>query len=185
MQKILLHLGLPKTATTTLQHNVFQKLHDMGKVNFLGKCINYNEGSGMVHVINYSGKFIRDAAEEKIPINEARLRLKNVINKELINIFSDEGIMVAYPRMDNLPLKRKISNLKAIFDGYEVKVLLTLRQPVEYFYSLYVQLHPDYYSQVKKLNAFEKYVEHYIQNPDDTLYESFHYKEYLLTKGCG
>jgi hypothetical protein len=36
-KKLLLHIGYPKTATTTLQEEIFMKLHKKGKINYLGR----------------------------------------------------------------------------------------------------------------------------------------------------
>ncbi|AHF02228.1 hypothetical protein THIAE_04300 [Thiomicrospira aerophila AL3] len=72
MIKVLIHLGLPKTATTSLQHNVLQPLHDKGYINFLGKNLDYCDRTCKVEIHNYTGKFIRDAVEEKISISDAR-----------------------------------------------------------------------------------------------------------------
>ena len=172
-------MGLPKTATTSLQHNVFQKLHDQGRINFLGKNLNYNDETGKVIVNNYTGKFIRDAAEEKISFDEARELLLRHLDSNKLNVFSDEGIMVAYPGLANLPLKQKIANLKKVLEGHDVKVVLTLRNPVDYFYSLYVQLYPGFYSQIKALNTFEKYTQMLFYDADNTLFESFFYDSYV------
>jgi hypothetical protein len=179
MTKILIHLGLPKTATTSLQHNVLQKLHDQGKINFLGKNLDYCDATGKVTIHNYTGKFIRDAAEEKITLVEARELLPQFIDKNKLNVFSDEGLMVAYPGQSNLSLKQKIENLKKLLEGYDVNIALTLRDPVDYFYSLYVQLYPDFYSQVTELNSFEKYTEKLLAEKDNVLFESFFYDSYL------
>lgn len=179
MTKILIHLGLPKTGTTSLQHNVLQKLHDQDRINFLGKNLDYCDATGKVTVHNYTGKFIRDAAEEKISLGEAREKLIQYLDKDKLNVFSDEGLMVAYPGHKNLPLKQKIENLAELLKGYEVEVALTLRKPLDYFYSLYVQLYPDFYSQITELNSFEKYTEKLLVEKDDVLFESFFYDSYL------
>lgn len=179
MTKVLIHLGLPKTATTSLQHNVFQNLHDQGRINFLGKNLDYSDKTGKVIIHNYAGKFIRDAVEEKIPLSEARKLLLRHLDSNKLNVFSDEGIMVAYPGHDNLPLKQKLANLKELLKGYDVNVALTLRNPVDYFYSLYVQLYPDFYSQIKGLNTFEKYTQTLLSDVDNVLFESFFYDSYL------
>ncbi|MFQ3191363.1 MAG: hypothetical protein ACI936_002503 [Paraglaciecola sp.] len=179
MTKILIHLGLPKTATTSLQHNVLQKLHEQGRINFLGKNLDYCDATGKVTVHNYTGKFIRDAAEKKISLGFAREKLIQYIDKDKLNVFSDEGLMVAYPGLHNLPLKQKIENLAELLEGYEVEIALTLRNPVDYFYSLYVQLYPDFYSQIKELNTIEKYTEKLVIENDNVLFESFFYDSYL------
>ncbi|MEQ9544768.1 MAG: sulfotransferase domain-containing protein [Marinobacter sp.] len=177
--KVLLHLGLPKTATSSLQHNVLQKLHENKKINFLGKCLDYDYKTAKLEVFNYSGKFIRDAAEEKLPIEEARKQLTTVLDSDVLNVFSDEGLMVAYPGNENLPLKKKFENLNAIFQDYDVQVVVTLRDPVDYLYSLYVQLYPDFCSRVQELNSVQKYVERLLSDPSDVLFESFFYSQWL------
>ena len=179
MTRVLIHLGLPKTATTSIQHNVFQKLHDQGKIHFLGKNLDYRDKAGKVVIHNYTGKFIRDAVEEKISLVDGRELLLKHLDSTKLNVFSDEGIMIAYPGQVNLPLKKKIENLKKVLEGYDVNVVLTLRNPVDYFYSLYVQLYPDFYSQIKELNTFEKYTQKLLSDVDNILFESFFYDAYL------
>lgn len=179
MKVIILHLGLPKTATSTLQKNVLQTLHDEKKINFLGKNLKVDELSGKITRYNYSGKYIRDAIEEKISIDDALKKLNSDLDEEKINVFSDEGIMLAYPGENNLPLERKLRNIKVLFSDFDLKVVITLRDPVDYFYSLYVELFPDYYSQTKELNTFEKVVDKILEDPNNILFETFFYEKYM------
>ena len=177
--KVLLHLGLPKTATSSLQHNVLQKLHEENRINFLGKCLDYDYRTAKLEVFNYSGQFIRDAAEEKMSIEDARKQLAIALKPDRLNVFSDEGIMVAYPGKENLPLSRKFENLRVVFKGYDVRVVVTLRQPIDYLYSLYVQLYPDFCSKVHELNSVQKYADRLISDQNNVLFESFFYTRWL------
>lgn len=177
--KVVLHLGLPKTATSSLQYNVLQKLHEDKRINFLGKCLDYDYKTAKLQVLNYSGKFIRDATEEKLPIEDARRRLAALVASGALNVFSEEGLMVAYPGKENLPLKRKFANLRSIFRGYEVQVVVTLRDPVDYLYSLYVQLYPDFCVKVRELNSVQKYIDRLLSDPSNILFESFFYSQWL------
>lgn len=177
--KVLLHLGLPKTATSSLQHNVLQTLHSDGEINFLGKCLGYDLATRNIDIVNYTGKFIRDAAEGKISIKEARNDLVNILDGDKLNVFSDEGLMVAYPGKENLPLAAKINNLADIFSGYDVQVIATLRNPVDYLYSLYVELYPDFCSNVRKVNSIEKYSSELVSNPGNILFESFFFDGWI------
>jgi hypothetical protein len=102
-----------------------------------------------------------------------------VLKQDLLNVFSEEGLMVAYPGKENLPLARKFENLRAIFEGYNVQVVVTLRDPVDYLYSLYVQLYPDFFINIKHLNSVQKYVDHFISHPDDVLFESLFHSKFL------
>lgn len=177
--KVLLHLGLPKTATSSLQHNVFQTLHKRGKINFLGKCLDYNYKTSQLSVVNYSGKFIRDAAEEKITVLAAQKELAMILDVDRLNVFSDEGLMIAYPGNDNISLVRKFKNLNTVFRDYNTQVFVTLRDPIDYLYALYVELYPDYLSRVRDLNSVQRYVERLLSDPKDLLFESFFYPLWL------
>jgi hypothetical protein len=179
MPRILLHLGLPKTATSSLQHNVFQKLHEEGRINFLGKCLDYDYQTGKVVVTNYSGQFIRDAAEGKLELEDARQKLEDALCPDCLNVFSDEGLMVAYPGKGNLPLAEKFENMARLLRGYDVQIVVTLRDPIDYLYSLYVQLYPDFFSKIKSLNSTDKYVESIFANPEDVLFESLFFSRWL------
>lgn len=177
--RILLHLGLPKTATSSLQHNVFQKLHEEKRINFLGKCLDYDYKTGNVQIVNYTGKFIRDAAEGNLSIDQARLKLEGVLDSVLLNVFSDEGIMVAYPGKENRLLSEKFDNLRRVFEGYNLNVIVTLRHPVDYLYSLYVQLYPDFCSRIKEFNSIEKYTDQLLRDSNGVLFESFFFRRWL------
>lgn len=156
MKRLLLHLGLPKTATTTLQHHVFQSLHENGKINFLGKVIDFDL-NGKAIFRNYTGGFIRKACERN-DVGSLTEQLNNTLDDNKLNVFSDEGIMVSYPGKDNLPLTEKVKNLSEMLLDYDVRVLLTVRQPLNYLFSLYVELYKDFYSKDKNNNTFNKYV---------------------------
>jgi len=177
--KVLLHLGLPKTATSSLQHNVLQVLHKEGKINFLGKCLDYDLRTRELEIYNYSGKFIRDAAEEKLSVEEAQARLIEVVDQDKLNVFSDEGLMIAYPGKENLPLVRKFQNIGEIFRNYDLKVVVTLRDSVSYLYSLYVELYPDYCSSVRDVKTIKKYTTKLINDPEDILFESLAYDKWV------
>ena len=40
MKKVILHIGYPKTGTTTLQESVFKNLHQAKLINYLGRSRN-------------------------------------------------------------------------------------------------------------------------------------------------
>jgi hypothetical protein len=179
MKRILIHLGLPKTATTSLQQNVFRQLHLEGVINFLGKDLDVDPKTGFVRVRSWGGKCIRDAAEEKIPFDAVPSLLEPLLSSEKLNVFSDEGLMVAYPGLDNVPLSRKLQNLNYILSDYDVSFIITLRNPLDYMYSLYVELYPSHCSQVKSLDTFKKYADTFLGDAKNTLFESFFYKDVL------
>lgn len=182
MKRLLLHLGLPKTATTTLQHHVFQPLHVNGKINFLGKVIDFNVHEKATFR-NYTGGFIRKACEGN-DVGSLSEQLNNALDENKLNVFSDEGIMVSYPGKENLPLTEKVRNLSEMLLDYDVRVLLTVRQPLDYLFSLYVELYKDFYSKDKSKNTFNKYASSILAsaNPVDQSSVYIHDNIALLSK---
>ena len=53
MKKLLLHIGYPKTATTTLQESVFKKLFKLEKINYLNKSL-LARGFCKQKILNYT-----------------------------------------------------------------------------------------------------------------------------------
>ena len=88
-----MHIGLAKTATTSLQHNLFQPLHEQGKVKFLGKLLEIEKDTGRVNFLNYTGGIIREYCEEKIDVDIVGA-VDRILDSGKLNIFSDEGISV-------------------------------------------------------------------------------------------
>lgn len=158
MKQLIVHLGLPKTATTTLQYHVFQELHEQGRLNFLGKAVYFKARDAPLRPSNYRGGDIRRACQETIPQDIAG-RIDKMLVEDRLNIFSDEGILTYFPGQENVPLERRIVNLQALLSPFDVKVLLTLRNPVDLFFSLYVQLYPACHRRLKSLDSFEKCAE--------------------------
>ncbi|WP_415227327.1 hypothetical protein [Psychromonas sp.] len=182
MKKIVIHLGLPKTASTTLQHHLFQKLYEQGKINFLGKVLSVDDKTGQIHTTNNSGKVIRDICEGKLE-RSAINTLDKILSDTLLNVYSDEGLMACYPGLDNRSLEEKLTTLKSILAPYEVKILISLRNPVDYFYSLYVQFYGQYYLGNKDYDTFDSYIRTYEKDRHNKLYESFHYADLLSKLG--
>ncbi|MBB3189543.1 sulfotransferase domain-containing protein [Halomonas cerina] len=155
MKQLIVHVGLPKTATTTLQHHVFQELHEQGRLNFLGKAVSLEARGAAPKSSNYRGADIRRACQETIPQDISR-RIDQMLVDDRLNVFSDEGILTYYPGQENVPLERRIANLKALLAPFDIKILLTLRNPLDLFFSLYIQLYPECYRRLASLDSFEK-----------------------------
>ena len=178
MKKVIIHVGLAKTATTTLQHDLFQRLHEEGKINFLGKTLNYDLKTGKAVWINETGQLIREACEGNISIPNAEI-INELLSEDKINIFSDEGLSIFYPNRGSLSLEAKMNNLKRILRGHDTRIVLTIRNQLDCMYSLYVQLYPDFFHKIPELNCFQKYAEFYLKNKTHPMFESFDYESYL------
>ncbi len=178
MKRILLHIGQPKTATTTFQHHFFEKLHQEGKINFLGKLLKFDKQTNMPIFLKNESKLLRDIFEGKRELADATL-IDPLLKEGVLNVFSDEGLLVYYPGRNNLTLEKKIQRMKLALSGYEVEVVINLRNPLDYFYSFYVQLFLQFYKCSGKLYSFDKYVDFLAVEPNNPMFESYHYQALL------
>ena len=164
MAKVLIHLGLPKTATTTLQHHLFEPLHLSGEINFLGKLLDIDDSTNeAVHKRTHS-VIIREMIEGRKGVES----IDELLVSDVLNVFSDEGVMCFYPRTNCISVQDKVSNLKQVFEGHDVKVLISLRKPVDYLYSLYIQLYSTYYQFDKSNSDFNSYLTRLLNEGDQT-----------------
>jgi hypothetical protein len=161
MKKIVIHLGRPKTATTTFQCSTFYKLHELGLINCIGKieCAKNQKLSFRIHQ-NY--QLFLKWMEEKHPNHKLREQVLNLLRDDVINVISDEGFSgIDYPRIADRPTStHALLNAKRFYEmfppsEFEVEFIMTIRAQVTFIPSLYAQ---QYYfifeSGIKNLEAF-------------------------------
>ena len=173
--KIVLHIGLGKTATTSLQHNVFMFLHEARKINFLGKV---SDITGKLYHYPFNPLYQPTRWKK---INEKKMKLlraniEKILSSEKINVISEENISVSSILHD---LKIIHHNLSRLFSPDEVTILISLRSPVKHAYSQYVE---GYYWNLcgdPKQNSFEKYVKYLLRHPTKSRYMMHFYENYL------
>lgn len=120
MPKVLLHVGLPKTATTALQLNVLRPLSAARRLNYITEL----DFRG----IQYWGAKRMDAF---------RLALGRQLDPDRLNVFSRENrFVMVHPGEDAAVRFRKARRLLA---GHDVKVLVSLRSPVDFVLAYYAQ----------------------------------------------
>ena len=173
--KIVLHIGLGKTATTSLQHNVFMFLHEAGKINFLGKKSDLT-GKLCHYIFNpiYEAMRWKKISDKKLKL--LRANTEKMLIPEKINVISEESMSAS-----SLPHDLKIihHNLSRLFSPDEVTVLISLRSPVKYTYSQYVEEYFWNFCGNPKKNSFEKYVKHLLRHPKKKEYMMHFYEDYL------
>lgn len=86
MKKLILHIGLPKTGTTTLQESLFPGLHNLSIINYLGTTLSQNQYN--TYFKNFSNDFLNFLWYNKPSLNS----LEDYIISEKINIFSSESL---------------------------------------------------------------------------------------------
>lgn len=157
-KNLYLHLGYPKTATSTLQKYLFPNFKN---TSFIGKPFK----SKIIEKIFYK-LYRQDSLFYKKLDNKNTL--KKEINKYYKNvnlIFSDETILEAFNSkiIDKMVIMQR---LKDIFSDYNIKVILVLRNQMSMLDSLYV------YDRRKKNNYLsgQKWVDSIIRSLDKETY---------------
>jgi len=139
VKKLLIHIGYPKTATTTIQENLFAELHESEKMNYLGKAdysLN-NYFKYAVHLIN-SLRFNQNFNVDDFKISSNKL---NVISNEEFTIPIIARESITGPRIvDPFEYPQRLSSLfKNVVDNIEI--IVTIRNQKDLIYSLYVEFY--------------------------------------------
>ncbi|WP_148255584.1 hypothetical protein [Aidingimonas lacisalsi] len=134
--KVYLHLGLHKTATTSMQQYVFPFVEG---VNFLGReVIDLKDNSSLYKKIAY----YCFSKEENIKLKkEIGTALENTLNDSSI-LISDEWFTADYSgffAFDGAHWQMKIARLSELLEGADCQVILTIRHPFEGLYSQYCE----------------------------------------------
>ena len=154
-KKLLLHIGYPKTATTTLQENVFKNLHQAGKINYLGRnSIKSNKFEGEDYAIKLRKKGLYD---KNISCNYK-------FHSKLLNVISDENILML-SSINKIQYKSKsdwkhmLNTVLSLFEDIEIQILVTLRKQSDLIFSLFIQKYKFLYAENTGIN-FENFVFH-------------------------
>lgn len=130
MNKLIIHLGPPKTATTSLQH--FFQEQNFSNIEYLG--IKQPRGK--------SGDSFTSKLYEKVIGVDTELNLSELkqLTKEKNVILSEEMFLV---QSSKISWKDKLRNLKDILNDFEVIIVIVAREPISAIKSYYQEL---YYS---------------------------------------
>ncbi len=179
MKKLLLHIGYPKTATTTLQQGLFNKLHEKKIINYLGKYRRWRR---------YKGKYKFDPGKiltEKILFNNNLNNVDISFSSKRLNILSNE--VFSSPKY-NLKMRNKrcynpFSFPKDIKNEIgdkvdDLKILVILRAQQSLIYSLYIQSYK-LYKNDENLNTFDKYLSYILNSKNQNLFATFYFYDTL------
>lgn len=148
MDRIILHVGYPKTGTTTLQDAWFYNLHTSGLIKYYGKCTqkNANLASGEQLLLRQFTNLKRDS----LPLP---------LDKRVSNVFSDERICLPLVFKQNSPqygrdamsIADSAAILSNVFQNHgNVTILITIRnqcnliRSIYAHYYYYLRTHPSY-----------------------------------------
>lgn len=159
-RKLIIHAGLPKTATTSFQELLFQKLYEEDKINFSGAHMRLRNGKKANRYKLYS--------QILYPKNKSKsLNLLNNVRFP-INIYSEENLTVPTDLVysgGKEPLMELSYIPQALYDYFkntylDIKILITLRSQKSMIPSHYVQYFKMYSNtkQIKSPDAFLNFV---------------------------
>ncbi len=130
MSKIYVHIGLPKTATTTLQSQFYPRL-PVKKVDYLG--VYQPRGSKKSTFFDCFIQAVNEGDVEKV-----RRKIEKKLEDKRSLLISEELIVVSEPQID---WRGKLKNLSEILSGFDYHIIVTVREPVSAMYSFYVELY--------------------------------------------
>jgi len=131
-RKIFVHIGLPKTATTSLQRDMFPRLDHLeyaGVYSPRSWEFDTNTIYGAFMVGMYSG----DPVYFK--------RALELVEQQRAVLISDEMITVVTEKSD---WKQNLKNVRSLLDGHDYRLLITIRDPLDAMFSYYVERY-DYF----------------------------------------
>ena len=125
MAKIYVHIGLPKTATTTLQSQIFSNF-DENEIKYLGTYQPRNSNKNMLYEKFYRSVFTgKHIAETQLLLTEELKNNKNILISEEMITVSD--------------WKVNLLNLKEILKPFNNELIISVRKHVRAMFSYYVQ----------------------------------------------
>ena len=180
MARLLLHVGLPKTATTSLQNNVLLRLHAARRINFLGRSAGGDDVFDPFEPVWRAA--IRDRTGREI--DALRPAVDASLDDTRLNVFSREGLFNA--QFPGGEAARRVRNMRRLLRGIDVKVLVTLRSPVEYVYAAYVEGYSSRFCAMPRYDTFDKFTDHLARSRERHREEiAFFLDGYLRTVGRG
>jgi len=181
LKKIILHVGVSKTATTSMQ-KVFYRAYKEGMIEYLGKAKLYDT-ERMFYPFYKERQSIQYASD--IEFNKVKYKIKEKFNsyieksdKEII-LLSDETFgdtIVSYQKEKDL--YRSIRRLHFIFNEHDVSVLLVIRNQVDAIYSLYVEAYA-YYEEFPQTDTFARFLESSLRQKKDGNLSAYYYDDVI------
>lgn len=160
-KKLLLHFGYPKTATTTLQEEVFVKLHEMGRINYLGRTIKSTDK--LYGKCTFRGDDLVPNIRRSLTLNQPQNIDLSKLSTEKINVISDENLTLhGYFNLCRFGIKNDPllypNKIKACLgDDVDVSLMVTIRNQTDLIFSSFIQMYRFIYNSKDKL-SFEKFI---------------------------
>lgn len=164
-KKIVIHVGYPKTGTTTLQKHFFPKVENY---TFIGRC--KSEEYMDRYKLIASDSFINLILEDFVDFNQNRIK-DTILNHHSTSFIISEENFLALSFRENLFKGRRVvpdfllsaKKLRDVFDldKFDVKIIFTIRRQQDLIPSLYAQSYTKSYSKSSEYNSFAKFLSYF------------------------
>jgi len=157
-KKIFIHIGYPKTGTTTIQKHFFPKIEEVQYIHKLDslrtdlykKIIEelVNKKNSEIDFYNLEGELAKKLTKDTIVLSSENFLFNAFIPEKFYNkVVTPSPLAIA-------------CNLRDLFDEkkYDVKVIVVIRKQDEMITSIYGQVYTNTYSNFKEYNTFKKYL---------------------------
>lgn len=165
MAKVLIHIGLPKTATSSLQRYIFPELGQYG-IRYLG--VNQPRGEGNHLLYNE----LTAAINTGDGLEECRQLIEQAIENGESILLSEEMLTVFSHRKT---WKEKTQILADILNGLDYRILITVREPTSALFSYYVECYKDFY------NPAVPFIEVALKNPHMAIFQYDHLLKHIFS----
>ena len=182
-KKLFIHIGYPKTGTTTLQNYLFQR-HP--QIKYLTPLIHQTQlGKDIFFARENAIK--RKRKEHKQSLQEI---LNSIKDREAL-VYSNESLMSIsmFFRFSPTPfvwtaepnsIARKLYNVFKDGKLFEsVKIIITIRRQDELLKSMYAQVYNRYFKKFKETRSFVKFLDYALIHKDDFIMDALCYNEII------
>jgi hypothetical protein len=169
MSDLLLHLGYPKAASTTLQNGLFYELHRRGQINFIGRAFESGYFGPAQNKAAYKAWFRSVCGEQNLP---APAQVSAHLSPDKLNVLS-EGLFINESHNTHLPIPQNIANYFRE-RAARMSLLFVLRSQQTLIMSNYVQR----FRKIKE-KTFAHYLETQMRTPEKTMFDIFYFHEMI------
>jgi len=186
MKTLVIHIGYPKTATSTIQDTFFRRLHEDGAINYLGKYSSKECGK-LCEVWNPWACFVEHCVYNE-KISEGDMLAMSRCLSDNVNVLSNEDFPISFFGVEGRSYLKESdpflvpSRMSAVANrlGVEnVKVVAVVREQCDAIYSSYVEGWRGYFRHEPSLDTFEKYLQQGLSKGIDGVFRMFFYYEVL------